>query len=168
MAVIKACVEQNEKVLMQAGSCQWPRITREQDDGVMATHFGYVWQPNHPATELAIAEHRIPEMHCWVVLPERRELIDMSSSSFPEQCMKLIGKDWPGIKPPDYLWCSFDNLPKDVIYRADREAIDLAIIVARNILEQIYISTGIKELQKQRAKEDLREGIREINLIPGV
>lgn len=107
-------------------------------------------------------------MHCWVVLPERRELIDMSSSSFPEQCMKLIGKDWPGIKPPDYLWCSFDNLPKDVIYRADREAIDLAIIVARNILEQIYISTGIKELQKQRAKEDLREGIREINLIPGV
>ena len=49
-------------------------------------------------------------MHSWVVIPETQEIIDMSTGSLPENCMAMTGMDWPGDKPPQYLWANTQEL----------------------------------------------------------
>ena len=34
-----------QRAVIQAGSLQWPRVRREEDDGVINTHFAYEWTP---------------------------------------------------------------------------------------------------------------------------
>ena len=34
--------------VIQAGSLQWPRVRRGEDDGAIDTHFSYMWTPHSP------------------------------------------------------------------------------------------------------------------------
>ena len=52
--------------VIQAGSLQWPRVRREEDDGQIDTHFAYMWTPTSPESALSVALGNLPEMHVWV------------------------------------------------------------------------------------------------------
>jgi hypothetical protein len=124
------------RALVQAGSCQWPRIPKDQDDGKVDTHFAYMWEWNDDtisrvttAIEDAKAHRNVtlPEVHCWVALPDRGEIIDITTRYWPKQAMDLQGLDWPGVKPPDYFWGTFEQMPEDVRYVADEKACYFAL-----------------------------------------
>lgn len=110
----------------QAGSAGWPRIRPEEDDGVMATHFSYMWTPNEPRSIAALMSGNLPEMHAWAVIPavplDQTEVVDMAAGLFPVQAKTLCGYEWPGPKPPKYLWARAKEKPPGVLYNADPEA----------------------------------------------
>ena len=57
------------RVVIQAGSLQWPRVRREEDDGRMNTHFAYMWTPGAYDSALSVAMGNLPEMHVWARHP---------------------------------------------------------------------------------------------------
>lgn len=116
------------RLILQAGTCSWPRLTPEQDDGLPTTpsHFTYQWEGLTARTMNRLAQGLLPEMHCWVGDPQRQELIDPLSGQFPAQCRALIGRDWPGIQPPDFFWGGPADLPDRVCYEPDGVATQIA------------------------------------------
>jgi len=119
--------------ILQAGSCQWPRITPEQDDGKCATHFGYVWSPGEGQSVLARAMGVMPEMHVWAALPNEGEIVDFTTGFFPEQARIIGNFDWPGPKPPKFVWATTSEIPRGVVYRAEMEAIKFALLSAARL-----------------------------------
>lgn len=123
--------------LLQAGSMSWPRIRPEEDDGVINTHFSYVFEAISPATVLAIMNNRMPEMHAWVAVPPCT-IIDTTTRFLKQQCEKLTDMKWTADEPPDYLWCDTDDpeFPSGVMYRPDVVAIELANVMLDNLLRR--------------------------------
>jgi len=113
------------RVLLQAGSAQWPRVTPAQDDGVCMTHFGYVWSPGEPPSVDALRAGTLPEMHVWLAEPQTQTLIDFSAGDFPAQAKALCGYDWPGRKPPR-VFCG-KRPPCGVVYEPHIQAIKFAL-----------------------------------------
>lgn len=111
-------------VQLQAGTCYWPRLARHQDDGRSPNLYGYEYVPG-PDNYLSIARGRMPEIHVWAGIAETETIIDLTPSFFPERAMSLAGLSWPGIRPPRFLWTHVKNLPEDVIYKPDVEAIGI-------------------------------------------
>ena len=65
--------------VIQAGSLQWPRVLRSEDDGVMNTHFAYEWTPGAYDKRLSVAMGNLPEMHVWVGLLDTQEIVDFTT-----------------------------------------------------------------------------------------
>ena len=105
---------------------QWPRIRMEDDDGVVHTHFSYEWEPDSAATNQAMLDDRMPEMHVWVGLPDKQIIIDLTTRFLPAQCRQTAGLEWLAPPPPDYLWCHINDLPRGVYYLAEIGAVQLA------------------------------------------
>ena len=116
----------NIRSLIQAGTCLWPRMRKDQDDGKCLTHFGYVWSPNTKESEMAVLTGHMPEIHIWTAIPDEQIIIDMSSGMFPYQCRELIDQDWPGDRPPRHFWCNVNAIPEGVIYKSSIPAIKYA------------------------------------------
>lgn len=122
-----------QRAILQAGSSCWPRLRPEQDDGLAttATHFSYVWTPTAEDSIRAWNEDGyLPEMHVWCGLPDTQEIVDVTTCYLKQQCANLLGSDWPGDEPPDFLWSRVDQLPDRVLYRPNREATILALAIA--------------------------------------
>jgi hypothetical protein len=117
------------KAIVAAGSMSWPKINLpDEDDGVCCTHYSYVWEPDSLETALMILTHQMPEMHCWVVLPKRQEILDVTTRYIRGLHDALDGQSkWTAPDPPDYLWCRWDELPPNVIYNPSRSAVDLVV-----------------------------------------
>lgn len=115
------------RAIIQAGSCSWPRIHPNQDNGVSPTHFTYKWQPSHIMSKIAVALGQLPEIHVWAAIPETQEIIDLTTGFWPGRCKELLGEDWPGPKPPEWFWGTADELPDWVRYEPNLEAIDTAL-----------------------------------------
>lgn len=107
-----------------AGTCGWPRLRPDQDDGRpgTATHFSHEFD----VTEALpwVRRGMVPEWHCWVAVLVPRsggvvELADPTTGAWPEKCLAATGLDWPGDRPPPYLWCRSDELPPRVCYAPD-------------------------------------------------
>jgi hypothetical protein len=120
------------RLLMQAGSCFWPRLDDESDDGVSPNVFGY--QFDVEAARPLIAVGMLPEMHVWLVDPLAEELIDMTAGEFPVQCRRMLGFGWQTKAPPEVLWCQFSELPERVQYHAERHACEVAAMYAYDLL----------------------------------
>lgn len=119
------------RTIPQAGTMQWPIVPKHLDDGVSATHFGYEWSPEHPASVFALANNMMPEIHVWLAIPEENTIIDFSTKFFPERA-KVEYLEWRTPPPPDFLWAKADELPEGVIYHANLDAIGF---VLRMVLE---------------------------------
>ncbi|MCI0640721.1 MAG: hypothetical protein L0Y72_24350 [Gemmataceae bacterium] len=117
--------------IIQAGSASWPRLRPDQDDGTSPTHHSYVWEPDSEVTKARLAAGDLPEIHVWAAIPERGELIDMTTRYWPEQCRLIQGLDWPGEKPPTYFWGTADEVPERVLYKPDMKAIALALHLSK-------------------------------------
>lgn len=121
--------------VVNAGSMSWPRLTPEQDDGkeTTLTHFTYLWEPDSPATLENLKNFKLPEMHVWAGIPGNQEIIDLSTGYIAEHCVKGTGMDWPGPKPPAWLWCNVQNLPERVYYTPNRQATEIAYQFSRGM-----------------------------------
>ncbi len=117
---------------LQAGSAYWPRITREQDDGVSPDRFGYEYMPGRQAFG-----DTLPEIHVWAAVMETQTFIDVTTPFWPEQASITCQMDWPGIRPPDYLWCQSQKFPDRVIYHANMEAIHLCYKFIKDTRDQL-------------------------------
>lgn len=69
----------------------------------------------------------MPELHVWAAIPGLRQIIDMTTRYWPEQCVLIQGLDWPGDKPPTYFWGTAHELPDGVVYAPDMQAIAVAL-----------------------------------------
>jgi hypothetical protein len=105
--------------VIQAGSLQWPRMRRDEDDGVCNTHFAYMWTPGDPASRLAVSMGQLPEMHVWVGLLQEQQIVDFSTRNLRAEANRC-GLTWTAEDPPPYLWTH--ELPDWVAYTPDRQA----------------------------------------------
>jgi hypothetical protein len=119
--------------VIQAGSMQWPRMRREEDDGTCSTHFAYMWDPHSRQSQLSAALGNLPEMHVWVGLVETQEMIDFSTRHFRSHAESL-GLQWTADDPPPYLWNTADAWPDWVVYTPNLEA----TLYACRILNRLY------------------------------
>lgn len=93
----------------QAGSAFW----RIDDDNAEFPWFGYEFDESDEVFEQQIlriinaepGQFALPEMHCWVAIPDQMVIIDPTIADQPEQCRELLGKPWnPDICPPPGTW----------------------------------------------------------------
>lgn len=120
------------KAVIQAGSLQWPCLRPEDDDGVISTHFAYMWSPGDPISLLSMVAGNLPEIHCWVGLLEEQEIVDFSTRHL-KRAAAAHGVRWTAADPPSYLWCPVSKIPGDVRYIPNREA----SLYASMILERL-------------------------------
>ena len=112
---------------LQAGTAAWRRVPEHLDDGIVDTHFGYEWNADSPEIEAALLAGRLPEMHVWAAIPERNQIIDMTTGFQVEQCSEMLGMDWPAEHPPDWLWIDCDKIGgTGFVYEPCVEAIRLS------------------------------------------
>lgn len=126
---------------VQAGSCSWPRIRPDQDDGHPATmtHFSYVWEGMTMTNALLLAGGLLPELHFWAAVlgAGGPELLDVTTGTFPARA-EQAGHDWPGDPPPDFLWERPEETmkrPGGVLYQPSESAAVFANHVLRDILK---------------------------------
>jgi hypothetical protein len=117
-----------ERVIIQAGTCYWPRKPRSECRPDELYQFGCQWSPDDPASIEQMLLGNLPEMHVWLALPERQEIIDFSCDQFPEACLRLTGNNWPGPRPPSYFWqkAEDEGWPEGVIYHPEETATSYA------------------------------------------
>ena len=132
------------KAVIQAGSLQWPRINKEQDDGVVNTHFGYEWSPQDSASALSVAMGNLPEMHVWVGIVDQQEIVDFTTRHL-KSAAATLGMDWTAADPPKYLWCPAKQPPDWVMYRPNREASIYACTILKRLFNPAYLKHRASE-----------------------
>jgi hypothetical protein len=108
---------------LQAGSLSWRILNPEDDDGkpTTSTHFSYHWDPAQLPSRMGMAMGCMPEIHAWVGLVDRQELVDFSLGDLKRQVTKL-GFNWRTADPPPFLWCGVRDLPEHAHYEPSRDA----------------------------------------------
>lgn len=158
LGVMAAAHVHGRRLVLQAGTAEWPRLRPDQDDGRAdtPTHFGYVWDPDAPLTRAWVAGIRpmtddaqavvLPEVHCWAGDPERQELVDPTSGRFPEQCRRLVGLDWPGDRPLRRTWLPVAEVHRlGAVYVPDERATRLlAALVADRSRQAVTIARDLR------------------------
>lgn len=121
------------RLVLQAGSASWKCVEDWQDDGVSPNFFSYVFEPDSSATRMLLAQGYLPELHAWAGDPERQEVVDITTGSWPQQALNLAGMKWPGERPPDWFWGGRSDLGDRALYRPDPTATLIAADYLRNI-----------------------------------
>lgn len=117
--------ELGKPAILQVGSLQWPRIRPEDDDGVIHTHFSYMWDWEEAKNRMK--QGLMPEFHAWVaVLTDPPEIVDVTTCYLPAQALELANLIWTAPAPPDFLWGGEEDIPDGVRYRPDVKAIQVA------------------------------------------
>lgn len=129
------------RAVIQAGSLQWPRVRRDEDDGVMNTHFAYMWTPHTPESALSVALGNLPEMHVWVGLVDRQEIVDFTTR-YLKAAAAAHGMAWSAADPPAHLWCPADQTPDWVVYRPNRDASIYACVLLQRLFDPPYLKRG--------------------------
>jgi hypothetical protein len=122
LAAAEALAARGERPVLQAGTHLWRCVASADDDGVSPTHVGYVWDPSDAASAAALELGLMPEMHVWVALPDRREVVDLTTRHLPERARRL-GLRWTEPQPPDYLWAGVADLPDGARLLPDGRAV---------------------------------------------
>jgi hypothetical protein len=126
------------KAVIQAGSLQWPRVRREEDDGRINTHFAYMWTPGAYDSALSVAMGNLPEMHVWVGILDSQEIVDFTTRHL-RAAAEARGMAWTAADPPPYLWCPAASTPDWVVYRPDRDASIYACMILKRLFAPIYL-----------------------------
>lgn len=122
------------KLLLQAGTAYWPRVTDATDDGTEPNVFGYEWEPNSPQTIAMLAADQLPEIHVWAADPVAVEIVDLSTGAWPAQCRTILGAGWKAPKPPPFYWGDPRKVPGVGYYKAERSASLVAAELLRRSL----------------------------------
>jgi hypothetical protein len=124
--------------IIQAGSLQWPIVTRDLDDGVSSSHFAYMWDPTHPRSVAARAAGQLPEMHVWLGLLDPPTLIDFSTRDL-KGLAEASGLIWRSGDPPEFLWATEDEMPDWVVYTPNRDATLYAAMLLKSRFDPTYL-----------------------------
>lgn len=141
-AVIATASKHGLRLVLQAGSAYWPRVTDETDDGVEANRFGYEWTPNEHASRLRRAMGLMPEIHVWAADPRPGvlEIVDLTAGAFPEQCAQLTGETWKAPRPPKWFWGTAKDLPPLASYVPTLDATQFAArMLAQALTERKHV-----------------------------
>jgi hypothetical protein len=106
-----------------AGTMHW-RVTPAHEDIGEGTHFTLEWEPDDMSVVSALLNGDVPNMYCWLVIPETGELVDFATGDIQAMCCRLTGMPWRTAAPPPYLWSN--QLPPDAAYIPDRQASEFA------------------------------------------
>jgi hypothetical protein len=120
--------EEGVRFCFQAGSASW---WREKDNGRMnSTHFSYMWDED-TVPEIFLAARMLPEMHCWVGLPEEQEIIDITTESLPAVCKQITGLGWdPELRPAGPAVVGAKDCQRlSWLYKPSHEAIKFSLAV---------------------------------------
>lgn len=97
--------------MLQAGTCQWPMLAREDDDGECATHFAYQWNGlGDLQTVMTISEGAMPEMHVWLGTRNPDTIIDPTTGTWQARAREGGYERWTAPAPPAFLWVTVDEL----------------------------------------------------------
>jgi hypothetical protein len=129
------------QAVIQAGSLQWPRVRREEDDGTMNTHFAYQWTPQSSESALSVALGNLPEMHVWVGLVDRQEIVDFTTRHLKAAAL-AFNMAWTAAEPPAYIWCPANGTPDWVVYRPYRDASLYACTLLQRLFDPFYLQRG--------------------------
>jgi hypothetical protein len=123
----------SHRAVVQAGTMQWEVVPRHLDDGVMGTHLAFKWSPREFNSVMNMAAGGIPEMHVWIALPERNEIVDFSTGTFPAFAQTL-GVKWLSPPPPDFLWQDVGQAAAEGhFYEPNGAATELAWRIIQNL-----------------------------------
>ncbi|MEN6458227.1 MAG: hypothetical protein ABFC63_04800 [Thermoguttaceae bacterium] len=68
-----------------------------------------------PANAMSVALGNLPEMHVWVGIVDRQEIVDFTTRHLKKAAAAL--GPWTAADPPRYLWCPTNQTPDWVVYR---------------------------------------------------
>lgn len=105
--------------IAQAGTAHFRFLPAHLDDGVCDTHHGFEWSPYTPQSMAKIAEGQLPEIHCWLAIPETREIVDFSTGYIHHGCPH----PWQADPLSRYLWRREGDSHPGCVYRPHPEAI---------------------------------------------
>lgn len=102
----------------------------QPDDGKMS-HFSFIWNgdPNAEMRRSVVPTAGaipLPEMHCWIYLPDSGEVVDFSTGYIPTLA-KAMGFEWKATLPPPYIWARPESISPRTIYTPEVDAIKLAV-----------------------------------------
>jgi hypothetical protein len=95
------------RAVLQAGTMMW-QVKEQSAAG--DTHFGYEWSPHEKFSQEQLALGNLPEMHMWIALPDRNEIVDFSTGSLKKICEERHGLKWEMPDPPQFVWCQPEEL----------------------------------------------------------
>lgn len=124
------------RIVVQGGTASWRRLPEELDDGVVSTHFSYVFEPDSPTGLARFRRGLLPEMHVWAVIPDRREAVDLTLGDLPEQC-EIAGRlPWLTPRPPPFGWWLWEEEPPG-IYAPSEVACRVAYWAVSRLLDEL-------------------------------
>jgi hypothetical protein len=134
LALVVQLQYHKERAILQAGTMNWPIVPVELDDGVSPTHYSYQWSPEDERSLRALAAGGMPEMHCWVALPDVRggTIVDVTTRYLKDN-VAAAGLPWLTDDPPPYLWATSAELPPRVRYVPE----PVAIVHALRFADQV-------------------------------
>ena len=122
------------RLIMQAGTAYWPRVTDATDDGIEPNVFGYEWHADSPQTKALIAADQLPEIHIWAGNPITNEIVDLTPGAWPSLCRDALGVDWKAPTPPPFYWADAGKIPGAGYYKPERSAVECALRYLRRAL----------------------------------
>lgn len=138
------------KTVLQAGTLNWPRMNKEEDDGECSTHFSYEWQGIDGESLYAMTIAKIlPEMHCWIAHRQPNTIIDISTGSLPDRCRRM-NMAWTSPTPPNFVWMTEREMvrlektkfPLGIRYIPDHSATELAYHLLKGFEDRIFAKIG--------------------------
>lgn len=103
------------------------------DDGVSDNYLSFEWQGEAAtARAVPVKGEPLPEMHCYIWLPKRKEIVDFSVRYLPRFAEKIGFQFEPGFEPPDYYWGDPNRLAPRAIYIPNVDATKLALQFMRH------------------------------------
>lgn len=96
------------------GTFKWPKIPGIMGPGDQPA-FAREW------SQIQMTAKGVrPEWHCWVVMPDIREIVDMTTCYIPDKFRIEFDREYPYKRPPVSLWAHADEIMhgrwKGVIY----------------------------------------------------
>ena len=118
----------------QAGSASWPLYPADQEPADPApTHYSYVYDGkplSDPHNTVQLMLGHLPEIHCWIAIPETLTIIDFTTGFLPLLCEQR-GLPWENGTPDRYIWEDARHLhERRILYKPDVRAI--AAVLALN------------------------------------
>ena len=87
---------------------------------------------------MSVALGNLPEMHVWVGIVDRQELVDFTTRHL-KAVAGALGMAWTATDPPSYLWCPANQTPDWVVYRPNREASIYAGLLLKRLFDPVYL-----------------------------
>jgi hypothetical protein len=145
-AIIVAAAKHDIPLRLYGGTTIWECMTPENDDGVSAQQFGYVWEEGPHNLNLngillarvsgpnvqELSAGRMPEMHIWAGAENSDIIVDLSTKDWPAQTRLIIGRPWLAPQPPDYFWDRRAKLPRGTVFQAHPVATRVALMLLEN------------------------------------